>query len=231
MKINIKGSIIKNDSKWIYDWFGMDSTCPADVKGLIDKAAGERLEVEINSSGGDIFAGSEIYTALRAYNGEVDISVVGLAASAASVIAMAGRSKISPTGMVMIHKVSTYAEGNHNTLEHQAEVLRTADQAIANAYKDKTSMTDGQLLELMDKETWLNAQKAVEYGFIDEVMFEESIPMAYSNGPLISVEAEQKLKNILKRPKKEKGVFLMDIDHEQAKLNLLKLKGGRKNEI
>lgn len=230
MKIDIRGAIIKNDSKWIYDFFGMESTCPADVSNIIDKANGEDLDVNINSSGGDIFAGSEIYTALRGYSGNVNISIVGLAASAASVIAMAGHSKISPTAMVMIHKVSTYAEGNHNALEHQANVLKTADQSIANAYKEKTGLNDERLLELMDHETWMNAQQAVEYGFVDEIMFDLPPTATYANGTIISAEAEQKLRNILKRPEKDnKDVFLMDIAKE--KLNLLKIKGGYKNEI
>ena len=95
-KIEVKGTIVGNADKWIYEWFGMDATCPKDVNAAISEANGEPLLVEINSGGGDVFAGSEIYTALKAYAGTVEINIVGLAASAASVIAQAGHSRISP---------------------------------------------------------------------------------------------------------------------------------------
>ena len=170
MKINVKGNIVRNDSKWIYDWLGIEATSPNDIIAALDKANGEDVEIDINSNGGDIFAGSEIYTALRSYKGSVNINIVGLAASAASVIAMAGNSKISPTGLFMIHNVSSYASGDHNALEHQASTLRVADQSIANAYKSKTGMSDKELLSLMDKETWLSAEQAVKLKFVDGIM-------------------------------------------------------------
>lgn len=83
-KIEVKGPIIRNSEKWIYEWFGMEATCPKDIGNAIAEANGEPITVEINSGGGDVFAGSEIYTALRAYSGDVEIHIVGLAASAAS---------------------------------------------------------------------------------------------------------------------------------------------------
>ena len=108
MKINVKGTIIPNDDQWIYDLFDIDATSPAKVSKGITAAAekDEPLEVYINSGGGDIFAASEIYSAIREYSGDVKIHVVGLAASAASVIACAGKSDISPTAQIMVHKVS-----------------------------------------------------------------------------------------------------------------------------
>lgn len=97
MKIDIKGAIVSNDDAWIYDWFGETYTSPKNVSAALEEANGEDVDIEINSGGGDVFAGSEIYAAIRAYPGTVNIHVVGLAASAASVIACAAKSDIAPT--------------------------------------------------------------------------------------------------------------------------------------
>lgn len=181
MKISIKGVIISNDYKWIYDWFEVDSTCPKDIEVLIEAARGEDLEVEINSPGGDVFAGSEIYTTLKSYAGDVAVKIVGVAASAASVIAMAGKSvAISPTAQIMIHNVWTTARGDYRDLEHKAGVLKGWNKSIANAYMIKTGLTQDQLLELMNKETWLTAQEALQNKFVDEIMFDEGMQLAAS---------------------------------------------------
>lgn len=229
-KIDIKGNIVRNDSKWIYDWLGIDATAPKDVSKVLGEANGEDIEVEINSGGGDIFAGSEIYTALRNYKGNVKIDIVGLAASAASVISMAGHSRISPTALFMIHNVSSYADGDHNSMEHQANVLRTADQSIANAYKEKTKLSDKELLTLMDKETWMSAEQAVKNHFVDEVMFSGNTQISFTNGTgMINETAINKLKSLINNPNvNDNSDFL--IQKAQAQLNLLKLKGELYND-
>lgn len=225
-KINVKGDIVPNSDKWIYDWLEIEATSPQDIDKALADANGQDIEVDINSGGGDIFAGSEIYTALRSYKGNVQINIVGLAASAASVIAMAGRSKITPTGLFMMHNVSSGARGDYRDMEHQAEVLRTANQSIANAYKGKTGLSDTELLKLMDSETWMSAENAVKNKFIDEVMFDTSgVKGFYNSFSGIPYEAIEKIKNQIKRPdieNNDNAVFLM-----QAKLNLLKLKGEK----
>ncbi|AXQ79430.1 Clp protease ClpP [Streptococcus chenjunshii] len=171
MKIDIKGTIVSNDVKWFYDEYGLTATAPKDI---VLPENGEPVEVIINSGGGDVFAGSEIYTALRDYSGAVSIKVVGIAASAASVIAMAGDSvEISPTAQMMIHNVSTVAEGDHRELKHEAEILENYNKSIANAYILKTGLSPDELLDLMAQETWLSAGQAVEKGFADKVMFAE----------------------------------------------------------
>ena len=135
-KINIKGPIVSDSDAWIYEWFGIEATCPKMVDEAIEKANGEELEVIINSGGGSVFAGSEIYTALKSYAGNVVVRIVGLAASAASVIAMAGKKVLmSPTAQMMIHNVTTYADGDYRDMEHTAEILRNANDTIANAYR------------------------------------------------------------------------------------------------
>lgn len=199
-KLEIKGTIISNDDKWIYDWIGWDSTSPRDIKL---PETNEPLEVVINSGGGDVYAGSEIYTTLRGYKGNVKVEVVGIAASAASVIAMAGDTiEISPTAQIMIHNVSSGASGDHRTLAHEAEVLKNYNQSIANAYIDKTGIEMDELLELMNHETWMTAQQAVEKGFADNVMFQESgteaMQLIASVSPVIPHDAITKLAETFK---------------------------------
>lgn len=236
-KIDIKGTIVSDDDKWIYDWFGMSAVCPKDVGKVISMANGQSLEININSGGGDIFAGSEIYTSIRAYKGEKQINIVGLAGSAASVIAMAARSMITPTGMVMIHNVSSSANGDYHDMQHSADVLQIANRSIANAYKEKTGLSDKELLALMDTETWMSAEDALKNKFVDGIMFSGGLTnqskYAFYNGlQVIPPEAIEKIRNTIKKPQPEdleEAAFL--IQKAQANLNLLKLKGAIKHEI
>lgn len=199
-KLKIVGDIISNDSKWIYDWLEYDCTCPRDVEKAINEANGEKLEVEINSGGGEIFAGSEIYGLLRNY-GNVEITVTGLAASAASVIAMAGHCKMYPTAMMMVHNVSTGARGDHNVMKHTAQTLETANEAIASAYVGKTGMSMDDALALMNVETWFSAQQAKEKGLVDEVMFENATHSNLMTNSLTSIPPNliDKIRNKLKK--------------------------------
>ena len=169
----MKGVIIPNEDKWIYEWFEIENTTPNDVLNALP-TDNSPVEVVINSGGGDVFSGSEIYTTLKDYPGTVTVKIVGIAASAASVIAMAGdRVLISPTAQIMIHNVASVAQGDYRVMKHEAEVLKNYNKSIANAYMLKTGLSQEELLNLMDKETWLNAQQAKEKGFVDEIMFDE----------------------------------------------------------
>lgn len=223
-KIDVKGAIVRNGEKKFYEWFGMEATCPKDIADAIHEANGEPIVIEINSGGGDIFAGSEIYTALMNYIGGVEIHIVGLAASAASVIAQAGRCKISPTALFMVHNVSGGASGDYRDMQHEADVLETANRSIAAAYMNKTGKTMDELLGIMDNETWMDAQKAVEYGFVDEIMFADA--PTFTNGiGVLSAETINKMRNLVPAPEdKEKKTA-------KAKLNLLRIKGEMKHEI
>ncbi len=229
-KINIKGVIIPNSYKFFFDWFGMDSTCPNDVEAVLNEASGEDVEVFVNSPGGIIDVGSEIYTMLRSYKGDIKIYVVGEACSAASVISMARYCEMSPTALMMVHCVSTYAGGNHNDFEHVAGVLRTADEALCNAYMTKAGMTKEEALAMMEAETWLTAAQAKEKGLIDAIMFENEEPLRLtaSTFALPSEEQMDKVKQMIKeqtQPSDDnsdgESVFL--IKKAKAKLNLLKL--------
>lgn len=199
MKLEVKGAIISNDDKWIYDWLDMDSTAPKDIVDSLP-TTNENLDVIINSGGGDVYAGSEIYTALKEYPGKVNIKIVGIAASAASVIAMAGHVTISPTAQIMIHNVSSFAAGDNRTMQHEADVLKGFNESIASAYVDKTNQPLDDILELMNKETWLTAQQAVELGFADEVMFSENVPkLVATTGGGLSPEVINRMKTMMNK--------------------------------
>lgn len=175
MRIPIKGTIIPNDHKDFYSFWGIDATCPMDVEtALSGIEKNDEVVFEINSGGGEIFAGSEIYTKIRGHSGRKRIEIVGMAGSAASVIACAAKSAITPTGMMMIHNVSSYCGGDWRAFTHESEVLRECGRAIAAAYREKTNMTEQELLSLMDNEEWMSAEKAKLLGFVDEILPAES---------------------------------------------------------
>lgn len=202
-KIDIKGVIVSNDDAWIYDWFELENTTPSKVSTAINEANGEALEVIINSPGGDVYAGSEIYSMLREYKGDVTVKIVGVAASAASVIAMAGKHvAISPTAQIMIHNVSSRVSGDYRDHAHESDVLKGWNKSIANAYVLKSGLSEPEVLAMMNKESWLTAQEAKEKGFVDEILFDEGRKLAASYGGLLPPEVISKLKNELLRSKK-----------------------------
>lgn len=127
----------------------------------------------VNSPGGNVFAAAEIYTMLRDYPGNVTVRIASIAASAASVVAMAGNVvQMSPTALIMIHDPSTIAMGNAKDMEKAITTLNEVKESIINAYAFKTGLTRNRISKLMSDETWLNAKKAVELGFADEILFE-----------------------------------------------------------
>jgi ATP-dependent Clp protease protease subunit len=198
-RIEIRGVIIPNDYQWIYDLFEIEATSPGRVNQLIQGANGDELEVIINSGGGDVFSGSEIYTALKDYPGDSVSKIVGIAASAASVAAMGTkRTMMSPTGQLMIHNASTVTIGDKREHRHTADFLQTVDASIANAYRLKTSLSQNELLSLMNKETWMNAQDALKSHFIDEIMFDvdnQLRAVASINAEMIPQKVIEKLRN------------------------------------
>ena len=231
MKISIRGPIVSSNQHRFYQWYGMEATSPKSVADALASGNGERAEVEINSGGGEIFAASEIYTALRNYAGGVLVRIVGLAASAASIIAMAGESEMTPTGMMMIHNVQTRADGDYRQMEHTAGILRDANHAITSAYIDKTGKTEQEIAAMMDAETWITAERAVELGLIDRVMVLDSgqKPLAadfYSG--MLSEDALRRAENFLKNQAAGPDFFMPERAQAEAKLKFLKLKGELK---
>lgn len=229
-RIKIRGDIIPNDYKWIYDLFEIDATCPADVEKAIAEANGDDLIVEINCPGGDVDAGSEIYTMLKNY-GRVDTEIVALAASMGSVIAVAGRVvRMSPTASFMLHNVAMLGSGDHRVFEHSAEILRTWDTTIINAYRLKSGQSEEKIRELMaaggshNWGSWLTAQEAKELGFVDEIMFDDQnrLVAVASFGLSLKPEVINKIRNLIPPSRNRRNNSLV-----QARLNLLKLRSDQ----
>jgi ATP-dependent Clp protease protease subunit len=153
-------------------WYG-DEVTPRLFKAELDNAKGD-ITVWINSPGGDVFAAAQIYNMLMDYQGNVKIKIDGIAASAASVIAMAGTEVLmSPVAMMMIHNPMTVAIGDSGEMQKASEMLGEVKESIINAYEIKTGLTRPKISHMMDAESWFNAKKAVELGFADRILFED----------------------------------------------------------
>lgn len=208
-KIQIKGAIIPNNNQWIYDWYEMDATSPKKVKDILDSIEdNDDLEIEVNSPGGSVFAGSEIYTILRGYTkGNITINIVGTACSAAAFISSIPNAKcyISPTASIMWHRTSVgYCGGNTEDIAKVQNMLNSGDKAVANAFVAKTGKSMNEALEIMSKETWYSAQDAVAIGLADGIMFEQgqqgiNIYNSFANGlipeEIINKMEEDRIKN------------------------------------
>ena len=151
-------------------WFG-DEVTPAIFRDELMKGEGD-ITVWINSPGGDVFAAAQIYNMLMDYKGNVTVRIDGLAASAASMIAMAGTTvEMSPVGMLMVHNPSTAVIGNTKEMQAAIKMLDEVKESILNAYELKTGQPRQQLSDLMDAESWMNAKKALDLGFVDKILF------------------------------------------------------------
>lgn len=150
-------------------WFDDDIT-PALFRDELNAGSGD-IVVWINSPGGDCVAASQIYSMLLDYKGKVTVKVDGIAASAASVIAMAGDEVLmAPTALMMIHNPMTTAAGSHEDMQKAIDMLAEVKESILNAYERKTKQSRAKLSHLMDAETWMNANKAIELGFADGIL-------------------------------------------------------------
>ena len=152
-------------------WYG-DEVTPQLFKDELNAGNGN-ITVWVNSPGGDVFAAAQIYNMLRDYKGSVTVKIDGIAASAASVIAMAGDMVcVSPVAMMMIHNPATMAMGETKDMQKAIAMLNEVKESILNAYEFKTGLTRARLSHMMDDETWFNAKKAVELGFADKILFD-----------------------------------------------------------
>lgn len=225
-KIEVKGAIISNNLQRIYDWLDIEATSPSKVINALPQDGD--VEVYINSGGGDVFSGSEIFTALKEHKGNVTVKIVGLAASAASVIAMgADKVLMSPTAQMMIHNVSTTVGGDYRDFERTAEILKSANQSVANAYKQRTGKSDEELKSLMDAETWMNSTTAIEQGFADEVMFDNDsfggTLVASYNANMLSDDVIAKISQLIGEEKAPENSD--DKKQYEARLKIMKMRG------
>ena len=223
MKVEVKGTIVTNDDKWIYDWCEIQAVCPKDVAQALEGVTGD-VTIEINSGGGNVFAGNEIGYLISQYKGKTTADIVGFCGSAATVIACsANQVRAVPSAMYMIHNVAGGASGDYHDMDKNSEILQKANKAISATYQKKTGKSEKELLALMDRETWMTASEAKEDGFIDSIIGEDgNQPFTINNAfaTILSDEAKQKIRNIAKQKESDNASpFLM------AQINLLKLKG------
>ena len=160
-----------------------DEVTPALFKSELMSGSGP-ITVEICSPGGDCIAAAQIYDMLMDYPHDVTVKIDGLAASAASVIAMAGTKVcMSPTSLLMVHNPFTVAAGDTEEMRKAIQLLDEVKESIINAYEIKTGLSRAKLSHLMDSETWMSANKALELGFCDEILYtdtKEAVDYSYS---------------------------------------------------
>ena len=172
-------------------WFDDDVT-PQLFKDELNSGTGD-ITVWINSPGGDCVAAAQIYNMLTNYKGKVTVKIDGIAASAASVIAMAGDTVlVSPVSMLMIHNPATIAWGDHAQMQKAIDMLSEVKESIINAYVLKTGLSRPKLSHLMDAETWMDANKAVELGFADEIMTRAKTEPEKDEGDSLEEDEEEK---------------------------------------
>lgn len=185
MRFCVNGEVVANDDKWLYNLFGIESICPREIRQALDaNPEGEPFVLEINSPGGDVFAGFEIYSTLRATKCETVAEVQSLAASAASTLMLGcGTVRLSPVAQVMIHLPSGVTRGDAHDHEKTIKVLQSITESILNGYEIRSNgkATRDELRHLMEDETWLSASRAVELGLADEVIGAEQMS-GYSQG-------------------------------------------------
>jgi len=200
-------------------WFDDDIT-PKMFKEELTSGTGA-VTVWINSPGGDCVAASQIYTMLMDYKGEVTVKIDGIAASAASVIAMAGTKVLmSPTAMMMVHNPSTAAFGDRRDMEKAIELLDEVKESIINAYEIKTGLSRATLSHLMENETWMNAKKAIELGFADGMLESDK---AATEAYLFSTKETDnalinKLKNKVEPTTEKEGRKISELRNELGKI-------------
>lgn len=174
VELRIDGPIMDDDESWIYEWFGIPCASPNVFRSELSQYKGQDITVWIDSCGGDVFAASGIYNALKEHNGKVTTKIDGKAMSAASVIAMAGDEVLmSPVGVMMIHNPLSAVQGYASDMRKQADVLDTIKESIVNAYALKTGKSRNKISDLMDAETYMNAQDAVKNGFADGTLYDD----------------------------------------------------------
>ena len=185
------GRVLRLEGPIDEESFWGDEATPKAFREELEAGSGD-ITVWINSPGGNVFAAAEIYTMLRDYKGAVTVKIDAIAASAASVVAMAGsRVLMSPVAMLMLHDPSTIAYGNTKDMERAINTLNEVKESIINAYAAKSGLSHSRISNLMSNETWMNAKKAVELGFADEILFDAEEPEKEEEGGEEETEEEE----------------------------------------
>lgn len=229
--IQMNGEVIPSDYADVYDYLGYENINPKTVKQALSDADGSDVTLEINSPGGYVDAGSEIYTALKEYQGQVTAKITGQACSAASWIALAAdRVEMSPTAQMMIHRASTMSIGNSDDLASDLNALNSLDKSFVDLYSQRTGLDAQEVYRLMCNTTWMNAKEAVDKGFADEIMFQNDKKPALVNADgSLSVKPDtiNKIKNLLHGKSTENVAKLLPKENQkndsqlQSKLAIL----------
>ena len=199
-------------------WLGDDVT-PEIFRDELNSGTGN-VTVWINSPGGDCFAAAQIYNMLMEYRGNVDVRIDGIAASAASVIAMAGNTvSISPVGMMMIHNPATISIGDEQEMKRAIDRLSEIKESIINAYELKNGLPRKQLSNLMNAESWFNAKKAKELGFVDSILYGDKEDEDKAEGMIFSSVAVTN--SLLDKLRPEKKDTRVDAGQLQKRLSFL----------
>lgn len=227
--IQMKGEVIPDDYSDVYDFLNYKYFSPKSVTDALKNANGEDITLEINSPGGYIDAGSEIYTELMEYPGTVNAKIVGYACSAASWIALAAdHVAMSPTAQIMIHRASGGAIGNSSDMKSEYNALDQMDKSFVDLYAKRTGKSPNEIYQMMVNTTWMNAKTAVENGFADEVMFESKEPALVNADGSLSVKPEMinKIKNLLHRDIKKTNDVSKPIENKEKQP-----KKSKKNDL
>ena len=222
--IQMNGEVIPSDYADVYDFLGYENINPKTVKQALNEANGSDVELEINSPGGYVDAGSEIYTALKEYQGQVTAKITGQACSAASWIALAAdRVEMSPTAQMMIHRASTISIGNSDDLASDLNALNSLDKSFVDLYSQRTGLDAQEVYRLMCNTTWMNAKEAVDKGFADEIMFQNDKKPALVNADgSLSVKPDMinKIKNLLHKQSTDNFAKLQENLNKENKSQL-----------
>lgn len=171
VKIEVKGPLMSNDIAQLYHYFEWDVCCPKDISAKLGEAAGDEVILEINSPGGYCSAGYEMYTLLMGYTGKITAHVINAASAASLLVCAADEALASDTCIFMVHNTQSRTSGDYRDMQASAEALKEFNAGIINAYVRKTGKTREELQALMDNETYMSAQAAIENGFIDGYLF------------------------------------------------------------
>lgn len=195
VEFHFNGDMLTDEYAEIWRYFGENSNvCPADIRTLCAEAAGDDITLYFNSDGGALVAGTEIYSILREYKGNVTAHIQSRAASSATVAMMAcDRIVAEAVALVLIHNPSTHAAGDANALRMTADELDSVKNAIMNAYTGRMNKSREEISALMDKDRWLDAHAAKEVGLIDEIIESPSAAKNYTNAAGRSIYPTQKM--------------------------------------
>lgn len=219
--IDFKGVVVDDAQKEMYDWYGVESVSPNDVISILNENPEEEIVFNIDSIGGSIAAGSQIFTAIKEHKGKTIAKINARAYSISSIVPLAADEVVmSPTALYMIHNVSLNATGgDYREYQKKADMLKNATDGLAQMYVDKTGIPLDEILDMMNKETYLNAQQAKEKGFVDAILFEKAEDLSNQYGMVASGMQMLTKEQIEKFDNKDKLV-----NKQYQELQLLKLK-------